>query len=114
MAKLIETAAAHDRQVLPLSIPGKDVFDLLAEDILRERFQAFPGHAKAQLDWELWHEQSPEGTDRKAFYRQTYGIVETPMLFGEVATAMRDRGVIPPEIENLLIELERLAWPSIT
>ena len=48
MATILQTAAVLEREVVPLSVEVDDIFDLLDEGLLRERFPRFQGHAVAR------------------------------------------------------------------
>ena len=106
MADILLRAGQVGRPIAPVGIPVDDIFDLLDEAILEERF-GFPGHASARA-------QHEEATARKkinwkAFYGETYGIEVEPPLFGEVGEEMARRGASSPRLTELIDRLIGLA-----
>ena len=48
MADILIRAKQVGRSITPVGIPVDDVFDLLDEELLKQRFERFPGHEKAR------------------------------------------------------------------
>lgn len=106
MADILMRAEQVGRSITPVGIPVDDIFDLLDEEILRERF-GFPGHAAARAQ----HEEvsARKKINWKAFYRETYGVEVEPRLFGEVGEEMARRDASSPQLTRLVDALVLLA-----
>jgi hypothetical protein len=100
MAEILLRADQVGRSIVPLGIPVDDIFDLLDEDLLRERFDDFPGHAAARRA----HDEATarKKVNWKAFYRDAYGIDVEPELFGEIGAAMAARNSTSAMLEELI------------
>lgn len=107
MAEILVRARDLGREIAPVGIPVPDIFDLLDDQLLCERFPKFPGHQAARLQWEQAVSKQP--INWKAFYRDRYDIAVEPALFGEVAEAMAAMAARPPELDQLVRRLEELA-----
>lgn len=107
MAAVLTRARDVGREIVPVGIPVPDIFDLLDEDVLTQRFPKYPGHQAAR---DAWAEASgKQKINWKAYYRDQFDIVVEPSLFGEIARAMAANGTSPPAAENLVTRLEELS-----
>jgi hypothetical protein len=96
--------------VEPFGIPTHDIFDLLDDGAIRQRFPTWPGHETARLEYEAAREK--QRMHRKAFYEQAYGIPrDDVMYFAEVTEAMR--ATPPAALCDVMDELERYAMPEV-
>jgi hypothetical protein len=106
IAHLYSTTEAHRRPVTALSLRAKDIFDLLDEEAIRQLFPDFPGHTRANAEWEIACEH--KHVDRKVFYEATYKIPNHLKTFEGVIDQMNRRRVRPDQLVDLLVEVERL------
>jgi energy-coupling factor transporter ATP-binding protein EcfA2 len=100
MARVIQNAVALEREIVPLSIPVHDVFDLLDEELIRERYPSFPGHRTAR---EI-------AADRgwKHLYKERFGIdlLEDELVFEEISRRMRETARVQhPALARLLHDI---------
>jgi energy-coupling factor transporter ATP-binding protein EcfA2 len=103
LARLIQRADDLERPLQLVPLDGEDIFDLVSEELLRERF-GFPGHVDARR---LVTERQGRWKD---IYREQWGIdVLDISTFNALGSAMRDRGLIPAELVAILDEVIRLA-----
>jgi hypothetical protein len=100
MARVLVRAEEVGRTITPLGIAGDDIFDLIDNDVVRDRFPTFPGHAEARAAWQA--ASAVEHINWKTFYRDQYGIEVEPPLFGELGAEMARRSVMPSEVSLLL------------
>lgn len=103
MADVLLRSKAVGRDILPLGIPVDDIFDLLDEDLLRERFPSFPGHSAARAAWE--DACATKRVNWKTYYADKFQLEIEPTLFGEIGGEMAARGVRPAETEKLVKQL---------
>jgi hypothetical protein len=106
MAEILMRSQEVGRDIVPLGIPVDDMFDLLDEEILRERF-AFPGHEDARSAWR--EASARQNINWKTYYLETYGIEVGPVVFGEVGAEMAARRATTPTLESLVATLVALA-----
>jgi hypothetical protein len=102
MARVVDAACRLKRRLVPLSIPVADIFDLLDETLIKNRFGGFPGHAEARaaaaFAAESW----------KDLYATKFGIdvLKDDWIFEQVAREMRRRQHIPdPTLMTLLDDI---------
>jgi hypothetical protein len=106
LAQLVQSARRHKRRVQIYHHSGKDIFDLLDEGVLHERFPAFPGHVAAREA----HRLNGDGIHWKEFYRENYGIPPAVnAVYAPVAQEMRESNTIPVELVAIMDSLERYA-----
>jgi hypothetical protein len=106
MASLLQNAVRNGRQVTPLALPVDDIFDALDEDIIRDQYPSFPGHAAANAAWEADRKRSP---NRKSFYEQKYGVPNSEETYRSLAALMRSLDRISEPLRDVPFALERLA-----
>lgn len=100
MARVLVRSGEVGRTIAPLGIPGDDIFDLIEDDVVRERFPKFPGHSEARA---AWHAASAiKQVNWKTFYLNEYGIEVEPPLFEELGAEMARRSLMPSEVATLL------------
>lgn len=111
MAKLLLTAEKIGKEVEPLPQPCTDVFDLLDEEILRDFYPNFPGHAAAVG---LWRAEKERGgpKNRKKFYEQRFAIPADVEAFSRVARKMAEEGRRPAALQEVIDSCERLAFDA--
>lgn len=107
MAEILLRAHAVGRDIAAVGIPVPDIFDLLDEQLLRERFPKFPSHSAARDEWE--RACAKQQINWKAFYRDRYDLSVEPQLFEEIGRAMAARSVRPPDVGDLVAHLQELA-----
>jgi AAA domain, putative AbiEii toxin, Type IV TA system len=105
MASLLQRIRQAGRTLTPLGIPEDDIFFVLDENVLKEKFSGFPGHEEAQREWKA----SKSKEKWKSYYDRTYGIDPGVETYVEVAEEMARRGIVPESLQDILFELERLA-----
>jgi hypothetical protein len=107
MANLLKTAREYGHaDVEPFGIPGNDIFAMLDEEIVREMFPSFPGHANAMAEWN----ESGRGIGWKDYYEEEYSVpkgIET--LYVPVADRMREESRIPKALNDVIDEVVRYA-----
>jgi hypothetical protein len=103
-----------------LAIPAKDIFDLLDEDAIRKTFRElnggdngdgrssylpFPGHRQARAE-----HTTRKNEHWKQYYAHRFGMPFPDVTwYARVADRMRVAGVIPPVLEHIVEDVERLA-----
>jgi len=100
LARVIQAAVELERDVRPLGIPVKDIFDLIADEVVREELadpacDPFPGHdaARAAAGDQKW----------KPLYAERYGLdILDPQTFRRGGASMRERGLRSPLLDSLL------------
>jgi hypothetical protein len=100
MARILVRAREVGRSIEPLGIVGDDIFDLIDEAVIRDRFPRFPGHDAARAAWQAAN--AKKAVNWKTFYREQYEIEVEPSLFGELGMEMARRRSVPTEVEALL------------
>lgn len=105
IAQLLMTARQNGRDIEPLGIPVRDVFECLDADVLRERFPDFPGHAEAAAAFA----ERGAGMNMKAFLQQRYGVPRDLEVYEWAARRMRERDIEPPALVEVLDDAERLS-----
>jgi hypothetical protein len=99
MAKLIATANHHRRRIHPIPHPGRDVVDLLDEEVIAGLYPRFPGHAAA-------HAAAAEaGAKWKDHYRTAFGLELNVPTVTAIARAMTDQRAEQPTGVARLLEL---------
>jgi hypothetical protein len=100
MARVIDTACRLKRQLVPLSIPVPDIFDLLDETLIKNRFDGFPGHKEART------EAASAAVNWKKLYATKFGVdvLKDDWIFEEVAGEMRRRQLLPDPALNTLLD----------
>lgn len=92
IARLVAEASKIGRTINPIGVdsPGYDVFDLLDESVIRERFPEFPGHKEARSRFE---EKVTSGGAKpgewKNYWQKWFGISVDEQTCGELAAEMR-------------------------
>jgi hypothetical protein len=107
LAKLACEAERLGRTVHPISAhpPAGDVFDLLDEDVVREEWPKFPGHAAALEAFK--DSPAPKG-GRKGFYGTAFGVPVTPDSCRRIAQKMRINGIHDERLDGILAQCEEL------
>jgi predicted ATPase len=106
MASLLHKAAENERDVHPVALPVPDIFDALDEDMLRDQFPDFPGHAAGN---EAWEREKAKIPNRKVFHQERYGVPNAIDTYRKIAALMRSLDRIPEELQELGAQLELLA-----
>ncbi len=85
--------------------PVDDVFELLDEDLIKERFPSYPGHAAAEAEFS---EAKAHGsaTAKKAFLQDRWKVEVSEATCLWAAREMRERGLREPRLESILIQCE--------
>lgn len=100
LARVVQAATELEREVRPLGIPVKDIFDLISDGVVRDELadltrEPFPGHvaARASLGDQKW----------KPLYAARYGLdILDPETFRRGGAAMRARGIRSVLLDQLL------------
>lgn len=95
IASLLETAVRAERDLTVYSIPTFDMFGMLDDSILKERFPLYPGHQTAEQNWHKENETSDPKISRKPFMKREYGVDFDTGTFEEVASEMAAQGLRP-------------------
>jgi hypothetical protein len=106
IASFLETAMQAERDVEVLSISPFDMFGLLDEQILMERFPGFPGHSVAEQRWR--QEQNDSAVTRrslKSYLRMECGVELDNGLFEKVSSEMLAAGIRPAELTEIVDRL---------
>jgi hypothetical protein len=90
----------HGRDLLVIPHPGTDVFDLLANEVIKARFPRWPGHEIARRSASLAREES--GVRWKAYYESAYGVDVSEASCRQIARGMADAGQSPPALNDLV------------
>jgi hypothetical protein len=86
--------------------PYPDIFDVLDEELLRDSFPKFPGHAEAHEEWKRNRKAHP---NRKSFYEERFGIPRNLEVYATIADRMHSAGRVPAVLDDLMLALERYA-----
>ena len=100
LARVVQAAIELEREVRPLGIPVKDIFDLISDAVVRDELahptrEPFPGHvaARATVGDQKW----------KPLYADRYGLdILDPETFRRGGAAMRTRGIRSRLLDELL------------
>ncbi|MGD9571373.1 MAG: hypothetical protein AB7V62_05780 [Thermoleophilia bacterium] len=106
MAQLLDAADRVERDIAPLPLDAPDMFDLLDDEVLRESFPEWPGHAEAQRAYGL---DRPRDGGYWTHVRAEYGAGKEVAVLAAAAARMRELGRIPLVLEALMEKAERLA-----
>jgi energy-coupling factor transporter ATP-binding protein EcfA2 len=105
VAQLLRTAAMAEREVEVVSIPTVDIFFLLDEGVIGERFPLYPGHDTALAEWRQNQTTSSQNIGYKRFLSEQYKIPMDLGTFAEVVEIMAERNIVPHALERILTEL---------
>ncbi len=74
-----------------MTIEAADIFDLLNEELIKERYPLYPGHVAARAAAAM------PGVQYKRYYVQEYGLdlLKDATLFEDIARASVSRGIQP-------------------
>lgn len=106
MVQLLDAADRVERVLTPLPLEAPDMFDLLDDEVLRELFPSWPGHAEAQLAYGL---ERPRDKSYWKHLRDGYGAGKEVATLAAAAVRMRELGRVPTVLEALVEQAERLA-----
>jgi len=109
MATLLDHAHEQGKEVTPLALPVPDMFDLLDERILKERY-GFPGHVEARRAFE--HERREEQRYHHYVKEKFEFDPKSLEIFQSVAGEMRRRDCFPRPLESLVSQIETLCSQS--
>jgi len=105
MAHVIKNARRHGREILLLAHTGRDIFDLLDADLLRQRYPDFPGHGPAQRAYD--EQRASKEANRKTYYTTRFGVRwDLPELI-VIADRMAATGATHPELDAIMDSVER-------
>lgn len=107
MADILMRAEQVGRSIAPVGIPVDDIFDLLDDDLLIERYPSFPGHAVARAGHAV--ATGKHRVNWKTYYKEQFGIVVEPELFGQIGAEMARTGRTSAPLEALIDSLVELA-----
>jgi hypothetical protein len=106
ICELVLEANEQEREVAILPHPGRDTFDLLADDVIKGLHSNWPGHVEARQVAE--HERSRSGQRWKDVYHERYGIEVSPSVCRRIAQDMRERGNLPPALAEVVFRCQEL------
>lgn len=110
MAHVIKNARQHTRHVEPFAHSRGDIFDLLDEDILVQRFRDFPGHRAAEEAFLA--QRDAKVANRKKFYADSFAVSWDLADLVSIADAMSSKGITPPELDTIIDSIEFYALAS--
>ena len=107
LAKLACEAEKLGRTIHPISAhpPADDVFDLLDEEVIRDEWPEFPGHAAAL---EAFRNAELPASSRKNFYGSKFSVSVTPENCRKIAQMMRANGSNDERLNGILARCEEL------
>ena len=113
LAKLVSQANEEEKEVQPVGADSghaADVFDLLDDEVTKELYPEYPGHAKARATWEEAMEGKWKKGQRKVFWEHKFKTPITVDSCRQIANRMQEQGSKPPPaLSDVIKACERLA-----
>ncbi len=109
LADLELTARQFGRRVELVGHPGRDVFEILDDDAIRDCYPQYPGHTEEHRLWDL--ESRPQG-ELKEWRERTLGVPSTVEAYRLIAARMAELDRRPPELARVIDACEMLALES--
>ncbi|MCB0859465.1 MAG: ATP-binding protein [Solirubrobacterales bacterium] len=112
VAKLVHESNRLARTIEPVGVdsPGYDVFDLIDEEVIKERFPKFPGHndARERFAEKVEAREAHQG-EWKNYWRKWFEVTVDEKTLGELAAEMRRTNRITEPLRQVLNRCQALA-----
>ena len=102
----------HTVHSIGIHPPVDDVFELLNESLVRERYSGYPGHAIAQREFET-ATQAGHASSKKAFLQDRWKAQVSEATCAGVST--RDAGTqcLEPRLESVLLNARSSCFSTL-